>query len=113
MPGTLPPQLRKNRKKLMYGEAKPPSYSSVSLSPPPPRKQSGKPNLRRTRKSFSLISRAGPVVLYFFAHPARAAVQHEPDFVPAVSPVAGEMQRLRGEVRFAFPRARGWRLGSG
>ena len=49
----------------------------------------------------------------FFRTPARAAVQHEPDFVPAARPVAGEMQRLRGEVRFALPRARGWRLGLG
>ncbi|XP_055440956.1 spindle assembly abnormal protein 6 homolog isoform X3 [Bubalus kerabau] len=41
---------------------------SVSLSPPPPRKQSGKLKLNRTRKSLKLISRAGPVVFYFFAH---------------------------------------------
>uniref|UniRef100_A0A4W2D515 Spindle assembly abnormal protein 6 homolog n=1 Tax=Bos indicus x Bos taurus TaxID=30522 RepID=A0A4W2D515_BOBOX len=44
------------------------SVSLSPLSPPPPRKQSGKLKLYRTRKSFSLISRAGPVVFYFFAH---------------------------------------------
>lgn len=85
---------------------------SVSLSPPPPRKQSGKLKLYRTRKSFRLISR-GACCVVFFRTLARAALQHEPDFVPATRPVAGEMQRLRGEVRFALPRARGWRLGSG
>lgn len=45
--------------------------------------------------------------------PGGAAIQHEPDSVPAARPVAGEMQRLRGEVRSAFPGDRGWRLGSG
>lgn len=41
------------------------------------------------------------------------AVQHEPGSVPGARPAAGEVQRLRGEVRPAVRAACGWRLGSG
>lgn len=68
-------------------------------------------NFSWTRTPFRPVPPAGSVGL--FRTPAGAAVQHEPGSVPAASPVAGEMQRLRGEVRSAFPGARGWRLGSG
>lgn len=68
-------------------------------------------NFNWIRTSFRPVSPAGSVGL--FRTPAGAAVRHEPGSFPAASPVAGEMQRLRGEVRSAFPGARGWRLGSG
>lgn len=67
-------------------------------------------NFNRTRTSFRLVLRAA---LGVSRTPAGEAVQHEPGSVPAPRPVASEMQRLRGEVRSALPRARGWRLGSG
>jgi hypothetical protein len=45
-----------------------------------------------------------------FRTPAGAAVQHEPSSVPAARPTAGEMQRLRGEVRprLPVPAGGGW-----
>ena len=67
-------------------------------------------NFNRTRTSFRLVLRAGLVGVS--RTPAGEAVQHEPGSVPAPRPVANEMQRLRGQVRSALPRVRGWRLGS-
>lgn len=68
-------------------------------------------NFSWTCTPFRPVPPVGPVGL--FRTPAGAAVQHEPSSVPAASPVAGEVQRLRREVRSAFPGAREWRLGSG
>lgn len=114
MPGTLPPQLRKTGRSWWWpARSKPPSYSLCFSFPAASAEAERQTQTLQDPEVFqpNIAGRACCVV--FFRTPARAAVQHEPDFVPAARPVAGEMQRLRGEVRFALPRARGWRLGSG
>lgn len=89
------------------------SYVFPSFHSPRLLRRSRAPNSNsiRTRTPLGLGPRAGPVGL--FRTPAGTASQHEPSSVPPTSPVAGEMQRLRGEVRSASSSARGWRLGSG
>ncbi|XP_017403102.1 spindle assembly abnormal protein 6 homolog isoform X2 [Cebus imitator] len=73
------------------------SYVFLSFLSPRLLRRSRAPNSNfiRTRTFLWLVSRAGPVGP--FRTPAGAASQHEPSSVPPTSPVAGEMQRLRGE----------------
>ncbi|XP_032118827.1 spindle assembly abnormal protein 6 homolog isoform X4 [Sapajus apella] len=73
------------------------SYVFLSFLSPRLLRRSRAPNSNfiRTRTFLWLVSRAGPVGP--FRTPAGAVSQHEPSSVPPTSPVAGEMQRLRGE----------------
>lgn len=93
--------------------SKTPSYSLCFSFPASSAEAERQTQTLQDPEVFQAIIAGRACCVVFFRTLARAAVQHEPDFVPATRPVAGEMQRQRGEVRFALPRARGWRLGSG
>lgn len=112
MPGTTAPSLAKPEK-ADGGWRGPnlPRLSSIYFPASSAEARAPNSNFVGTRTPFRPVPRAGPAGL--LCAPGGAAVQHESGSVPAASPVAGEMQRLRGEVRSAFPGDRGWRLGSG